>query len=239
MYILKRLCTDTLISLGELDVLCRMCRDKEASVVMAVIRCATRIFRPLMVLMLRIGNTVGANVDEASSVLVMLNQLKRLILEMFLTHEHIGVRMRAIKFIEVLLLCYTLPDLRVQSSVNDVFHPLLVPSQHPLLVPATLKDEGENLANLLATQLHSATHASVAATIVGALGVVCRQRSSAITVPLIQTLLRVVTEPPPALTASHITSLRALVRVMFLTLLKLKLIPLIPGKKYRCRVVGV
>lgn len=197
---------------------------------MAVTQCATRIFRPQLVVLLRVGNTIGANIDEASSVLVMMNQLKRLLCEVCLGHEHVGVRTRAVKFVEILLLCYSLPDLRVPTTPSDAFHLLLVPSTHPLLVPSSLKDEGDALSELLVAQLQSASSASVAVAVVGALGVVARLRSAGTLAPLVRAMLRVVTEPPPALSASQVAALRSLIRVVFISLLKAKLIPLIAGK---------
>jgi hypothetical protein len=225
-----------LIRLQELDVLCRMCRDREASVVIAVIQCTTRIFRGMLVSLLHIGNTKGADIDAASSVLVMLNQLKRLVVEL-LSHEHVGVRMRVVKFTEVLLLCYSLPDMNVMMSVSDVFHLLLVPTSHPLLLPATLKDEGDALAELLVTQLGTSMSACVVATVITSIGVVARQRSAATAVPLVRALLHVVSEPPPALSAAQVASVRALVRITFISLLGMNLIPLMPGARVVLRFV--
>jgi hypothetical protein len=214
-----------LVSLSELDVLMRrMSRDTSVRVVCAVVHCATRLFRPLHTLLLRAGyNSQPAQQHHhsvAAAVFAQLQQLRPLIAEKGLVHEHDSVRVRTIKFVELAALCYSAPDLRHVPSSADSFHLLLVPREHAFLSVDELRDNGVELAHSLLAYVRSATHVSSAAAAVASLAALARQRAASFAVPLVDGLLLLVAEPPPHLTASYIASLRHLVRVLLIALLR-------------------
>jgi hypothetical protein len=211
-----------LVSLSELDVLMRrVSRDSSARVVGAVVRCATRLLRPLHAAITRGGNT-----PQVAAVFAQLQQLRPLIADTGLVHEHDAVRVRAVKFVEVAALCYSAPDLTHRASPADSFHLLLVPRQHPFLSVDDLRDAGVDMAQSLLTYVRTTTRVSSAAAAVASLAVLARQRSADFAVPLVDGLIDLVTEPPANLTASYIASLRHVVQVMLIALLRRNLVSL-------------
>jgi hypothetical protein len=186
-----------LVSLAELDVLVRrMLRDTNVRVLCAVVRCATRLFRPLHSLLFR-----SARDSVAEGVLAQLQQLRPLIADKGLVHEHDSVRIRTVKFIELAALCYSAPDVPPDFARD-------------------LRDTAEELARTLLAYVRATSHVSSAAAAVASLAALVRQRDAAFAEPLVDGLLRLVAEAPPHLTASYIASLHHLIRVLLIALLR-------------------
>lgn len=197
-----------------INVLAALLRDTSPQIIKRVIQSCSSIYRNTLAWMITLAD-ISDTTERAWNTLCIM---KGEILDM-IDHDNEGIRTNAIKFLEGAVILQTYADKDSMKREND-FSLENIPYTVKLIRRRKLEDEAMNIFDVL-LKFHSATHISsvnlIACT--GTLCIIAKMRPR-LMAPVIEAMKNVLSNLPPTLTDSQVSSVRKHFKMQLINILK-------------------
>lgn len=197
-----------------INVLAGLLRDTSPQVIKRVIQSCSSIYKSTLIWIITLAD-ISDTTERAWNTLCIM---KGEILDM-IDHDNEGIRTNSIKFLEGVVILQTYPDKDSMKREND-FSLENIPYTVKLIRRRKLEDEAMNIFEVL-LKFHAATHISsvnlIACT--GTLCIISKMRPR-LMAPVIDAIRSVLSNLPPTLTDSQVSSVRKHLKMQLINILK-------------------